>query len=386
MLQYGRIDKTDDQRDAVGLDEGIGRRKPALRWALAFLGPAVVAGALSGALVSVTLDKGDSSTTSRGGSLPRGVSGDVFAETTAFVLPGVVTIINEQPPRPDNLGRLVENVSVGSGVIVDQRGFVVTNEHVVRGMGKLTVVLNDGVERPATLVSHDAPFTDLAVLRIQEGGFKALRFGDSDTLALGQSVVAIGSALFEYRNSVTIGVISGLHRRWLREGIYMEDLVQTDAAINAGNSGGPLVSLDGEVVGLTTNVVRRLGPAENVYGIAFAISSNTMEPIVRSIIQRGQFPRPYFGVEHQDIDADFLETYESPVERGALVRRVFERSPAQAAGLRAGDVILRIGRTEINEEQTFLNALARVGVNERVPVQFWRGGSISEVLLETTPR
>jgi S1-C subfamily serine protease len=166
----------------------------------------------------------------------------------------------------------------------------------------------------------------------------------------------------------------------------MEDLVQTDAAINAGNSGGPILTLEGEMVGLTTSVVRRLGPAENVFGIAFAISSRTMEPIVRSIIQRGSFPRPYFGIDHQDIDSDFLETYESPVERGAVVLRVIAASPAQAAGIRAGDVILRVGRTDIDEDHTFLNGLAAVGATERVPVQLWRDGRVQEISVEMMPR
>ena len=180
-------------------------------------------------------------------------------------------------------------MAVGSGFIVDNRGFIVTNEHVIHDIGKLTVVLSNGDERPAQLVTHDAPFTDLAVIKIPQGGLRPLRWGDSGRLSLGEPVVAIGTALFEFRNSVTVGVVSGLERRWLREGVYMEDLMQTDALLNAGNSGGPLVTLDGEVIGINSTVVRTVNGVDIVTGVAFAISSRTVQPIVQGIIDKGHY-------------------------------------------------------------------------------------------------
>jgi 2-alkenal reductase len=166
----------------------------------------------------------------------------------------------------------------------------------------------------------------------------------------------------------------------------MEDLIQTDAAINSGNSGGPLLTTSGEVVGLTTNVVRRIGTTENVYGIAFAISSRTMEPIVKSIIDRGRFPRPYLGIDHLDLDSEVAAERNLRIDAGALVQRVVDGSPAQAAGVRSGDVILRMGRLELNEDLPFINALARLTPRERVPLQVLRDGRPIEVVVEVAER
>jgi len=374
------------------MDPKIERRRLSANSLLLLLVAASVAGAISGAAVSLVVGNGGSSDSAAGAgpsTEERRVlvqEENLVSEAVAFAVPAVVTIINEQIPKQDALGREVEEVSVGSGVIIDPRGFIVTNAHVVHDWATLKVVLSDGEERAASFVSDDAPFTDLAVLRIAPGGFKALSLGDSDALVPGQTVVVIGSALSEFRNSVSAGVVSGLHRRWLREGVYMEDLVQTDAAINSGNSGGPLVNTKGEVVGISTTVVRQLGSAEIVYGISFAISSNTMKPIVSSIIARGFYPRPYLGVEHQNVDEDLARTARLGVARGALVRRVIDGGPAAAAGLRAGDVILRIGNNELDDELPFINALAKVGVNDRVTVEFWRAGRSQQVEVALKPR
>src|SRR3989304_3600610 len=201
------------------------------------------------------------------------------ARAVAEALPAVVTVINELPAAQGG------GVAGGAGFIADARGFVVTNEHLVSVQGKLSVVLNDGEIRPAELVSHDAPFTDLAVLRIPAGGLTALDLGDSEALALGETLIALGSPDIDYRNSVTVGVVSGLGRRKLLGGIYREDLIQTDAAINVGSSGGPLVNLRGEVVGVVS--FRDIGAEDPLFGISFAISSRTMRPIVEPIIARG---------------------------------------------------------------------------------------------------
>jgi len=362
--------------------------RPHLGWFLAIVAGAFIGGAASGALVSLIVADDSSGGPSDSISERRVLSSEEDAVTEAVSLagPAIVTIINEKPARIDEQGRVVEGVNVGSGVIVDSRGYVVTNEHVVHEKGQLSVVFQNGEERPATLLSDDAPFSDLAVLQIPGGNLKALRFGDSARLKLGQTVIAIGSALFEYRNSVTIGVISGLGRRYLRDNVFMEDLIQTDAAINSGNSGGPLLTTKGEVVGLTTNVVRRIGTTENVYGIAFAISSRMMEPIVKSIIERGKFPRPYLGIDHLEIDDDVAGEQNLRVNRGALVQRVVEGSPAQAAGIRPGDIILRMGRFEVNEDLPLLNVLARFNPTDKVPVQLLRDGRAVEITVEVTER
>lgn len=297
----------------------------------------------------------------------------------------VVTVYSEGEPRVEN-GLSVTTVSSGSGVIVDSRGFVVTNEHVVRMPGNLSVLLSNGEQRPAIVVSHDAPFTDLAVLQIPEGGLSALPFGDSANLQVGQTVLAIGSALYEFGNSVTTGIVSGIERRYLREGIYMEDLIQTDAAINTGNSGGPLVTLDGRMVGLISNVVRRIDGAENVHGISFAISTRVMAPILDSILRAGSFPRPYFGIEHVDLDVPTAAQLGLSTSQGALVEGVFDGSPAAQAGIQQGDVILSLGGAEINEGFTFLNTLAIVAPDQRIPVSVLRGQDVMQISVQLVPR
>ena len=377
----------------MGLQEDSSRRQRPLAWLLPFLIVGVVAGTISGAIVGVVVDS------SRSGSdlasqpqdgetsaVRPDPSGQQIAETVAFVLPSVVTVVNRQPERTDELGRIIGSIAVGSGFIVDERGYIVTNEHVIHEPGRLTVVLSTGEEREAELVSHDAPFTDLAVLKIAAGGLTPIRFGDSDQLQLGQTVIAAGTALFEYRNSVTVGVVSGLQRRWLRLGVFTEDLIQTDAAVNAGNSGGPLVTLNGEVVGITTNVVRRLGSIDTVLGVAFAISSKTMEPIIQSIIDQGEFPRPYFGIDHQNIDLELVRQANLGVNEGALVTRVFSSGPAAAAGILAGDILLSLDETEITDATPFINALSGFGIDQTIEVKVWRSGRLVALTVELTPR
>jgi 2-alkenal reductase len=359
--------------------------KPPLAWLGLFLAVAVIAGAVSGSVVALLLD--DDPSTSEANQNNQAVSIDErVAEVAATAMQGVVTIINEGDQTTDEDGNIIQSYSSGSGVIFDSSGLVVTNEHVVREPGTLSVVLSNGEQRPAQLVSHDAPFNDLAVLRIPGGGLKALPFGDSAELVPGETVIAIGSALFEYDNSVTVGVVSGLGRRYLREGIFMEDLIQTDAAINTGNSGGPLVTLDGRVVGLVSNVVRRIAGFENIQGISFAISSRTMAPILESIKRSGSFPRPYFGVEHLDLDVPTATQMGLRTPEGALVESVTSGGPAANAGIRQGDVILVIGNSEINEGYTFLNALSVVAPNARVPVRLLRGDTVVDVAVQLVPR
>jgi 2-alkenal reductase len=295
-------------------------------------------------------------------------------------------VINEEPPHVDENGDTVQTVNSGSGFIFDANGYVVTNEHVIDQPGTLTVVLNDGQQRPATLVSDDAPFTDLAVLRIPGGGLTPLAFADSEKLVQGQTVIAIGSALFAYQNSVTSGVISGLKRRYLREGIYEEDLIQTDAAVNTGNSGGPLVTLDGKVVGMVSNVVRRIANSDTVQGISFAISSRTIVPLIQEIVRSGRFPRPYFGIEDQDLDPSVGLPNGVTADHGALVTSVISGSPAAQAGIQNGDIILKLGNSDITPDFTFLNALALVAPSDKVPLQLQRGTSVINLNVQMVPR
>jgi S1-C subfamily serine protease len=363
--------------------EGSGNRLPPLAWLMSFIVVGVLAGAASGAATFYLLDSDSSS-----GSVSRaGVAiEDAVVKVGEFAMPSVVTIINELPPRTNEQGLIVDATAVGTGIIVDERGFIVTNEHVIHDPGTLRVVLDNGEERPAERVSHDAPFTDLAVIRIPSGGLKALRIADSDDLVLGQTVVAIGSALYVYPPSLSVGVVSGLHRRWLRNDVYMEDLIQTDTAINRGNSGGPLLNLDGDVVGVASTIVRQVEPTSTVWGVSFAISSRTFQPIIQSIIRSGSFPRPYFGIDHQDIDVEYATEANLDSDYGALVLRVFPAGPADKAGFRSGDIILQIGEHDVTPEMPFINALARARINARTTCFVLRDGQVYEVPVDVVAR
>jgi S1-C subfamily serine protease len=297
-------------------------------------------------------------------------------------VPAVVTILNTLSSGP---GPELQETAAGSGVIVSSSGYIVTNDHVVRDAQQIQVVLHDGRQFPATLVSSDDPFTDLAVVKIDPGSeqLTALSWGDSDALKLGQRVAAIGSALNEFRNSVTVGVVSGSHRTWSREGVVMEDLIQTDAAVNHGDSGGALINAEGELVGLNTSVIRSTESGEVVEGIAFAISSKTAEPIVQAIVDDGSYPRAFLGITHQDI-LDNSQRF--PVDHGALVVRVSAGSPAESAGIETGDIILKMGDIELSENMPFLNALGRLQPNEPATLLIQRGESQMTVTMTPPAR
>ena len=310
-----------------------------------------------------------------------------LTEAVEKAVPSVVTIVNKLGTG-GGFGLQAEETAAGSGVIIDSRGYIVTNGHVVRGAAAITVALHDGREFPATLVSADDPFTDLAVVKIDPGTeeLPALSWGDSDVLKLGQRVVAIGSALSEFRDSVTVGVISGSHRNWNRDGVVMEDLIQTDAAVNHGNSGGALLDAEGELVGLNTSVIRSTEAGEPVEGIAFAISSNVAAPITQTIIDQGSYPRAYLGIAHQDITPDVSALGDLTVDHGALVGRVSPGTPAADAGIKEGDIILQMGGIELNQDMPFLNALGRLQPGQPAALVLERDGEQMTVLVTPLAR
>ncbi|MPZ50613.1 MAG: trypsin-like serine protease [Dehalococcoidia bacterium] len=359
----------------IELEDGPRQNLPPLGWLAAVIVVAVVIGAASGAVVTLLL--GGSDADNDPAAMAEMADGDAVAQVAARAMPSVVAIINELSAQPGS-------IAGGAGVIIDERGFILTNAHIITEPGKLTVLLANGEARPATIVSHDAPFTDLAVLRVPAGGLRPLALGDSETLRPGQTVMAIGSPDIDYMNSVTTGVVSAVHRRKALRGVWAEDLIQTDTAINVGNSGGPLINLRGQIVGLIS--FRDIGREDPLFGISFAISSRTILPIARAMIDEGKFPRPYFGIDHQNVDDELIQTSNLRVDHGALVRRVIDGSPAQKAGIQTGDILLRLGRNDITEQLPFINALAQVGLDERLPVQLWREGRVMAVEMEITPR
>ncbi|HLE81835.1 MAG TPA: trypsin-like peptidase domain-containing protein, partial [Dehalococcoidia bacterium] len=307
-------------------------------------------------------------------------------EVVKKVGPGVVTIV-AAVDNPGGLGGATRPVSAsGSGVVLDPRGFIVTNAHVVAGARSLDVVFADGRRQVAEIVGTDSPFTDIAVVKVSAKDLDTLPLGDSDALTPGQRVVAIGSALGDFRNTVTEGVISGLHRTWREGGIVLEDLIQTDAAINHGNSGGPLVNTQGQVIGINTSVIRQTQGGEAVEGIGFAIPSNTVQLVARQLIEKGRVTRPFLGVAHQQINPALASFYNLPVKYGAFVLQVTADGPAGRAGVQAGDILVRLGDDPIDDAHPFLNVLMKHAPKERVKLTVNRNGQQLELEAVLTER
>ncbi len=295
--------------------------------------------------------------------------------TVEQVGPAVVTVLAAIPGQPGMFGVTGGGESSGSGVIISTEGYILTNYHVIEGASEVRVVLADGSERAAEVINYD-DLDDLAVLKA-EGEMPAVApLGNSDQLKPGETVIAIGSPLGTFKNTVTVGVISGTGRMIdIGNGYQMEDLIQTDAAINQGNSGGPLVNLAGEVVGINTLIVRGGGAGSAVAeGLGFAIPSNKVGIISEQIIANGYFARPYLGVRSQDVNPSIATRYNLPVEWGTYVFTVLPNSPAERAGVQQDDIITAIGGQEINEEMSFANALYSYGPDDEVEVKVFRNG------------
>ncbi len=233
-------------------------------------------------------------------------------------------------------GRQYEQQGSGSGIIYSDDGYIITNYHVVEGATSVSVTLSDGREYEASIVGTDEA-SDLAVIKVEETGLPEATFGKSSDLELGELVVAIGNPL-GYDNTVTDGIVSGLNRQ-LSDYTDAMTLIQTNAAINSGNSGGALVNSKGEVVGINSAKL----VYDNAEGMGFALSIDEVKPIVEQLISQGNVSRPYMGVvinnEYQ-VDAETAEKYEIPM--GILIESVVDGGPAQKAGLRAGDIIYKV--------------------------------------------
>ena len=288
----------------------------------------------------------------------------------------VVTVIGEIPGQQTFFGITGDQQVSGSGFIISEDGFIVTNNHVVESVGTVNVILGDGTEMSAEIISTDI-FADLAVLKVQGEVPGVAVLGDSDKLKPGETVIAIGSPLGDFRNSVTVGVISATGRMLdTGKGYEMENLIQTDAAINSGNSGGPLVNIAGEVVGVNTLVIRGNGSGvATAEGLGFAVPSNTARLISEQIIRNGYFARPYLGVQIQHITPNIADRYDLAVDWGAFITKVGRNTPAALSGLRVGDIIVCIGDVELDEETEFINALFQYQPGDAIDIEVLRGNN-----------
>jgi len=258
--------------------------------------------------------------------------------------------------------------SLGSGFIIDASGIVVTNNHVISEADEINVILNDGSKLKAELIGKDQK-TDIALLRVKpDRPLKAVKFGDSEKLRLGEWVVAIGNP-FSLGGTVTAGIVSARNRD-INSGPY-DNYIQTDAAINRGNSGGPLFNLDGEVVGINTAII---SPSGGSIGIGFAVPSKTAVAVIDQLRQFGETRRGWLGVKIQQVTDEIAETLNLKPTRGALVAGVDDKGPAKPAGIEAGDVIVKFDGKDIKEMRDLPRVVADTPVGKEVEVVIVRKG------------
>ena len=258
-----------------------------------------------------------------------------------------------------------KQVGEGSGVIVDPKGYILTNYHVVAEANKLTIRLFDGRELKGTIQGTD-PKTDLAVVYVDAKDLPVATLGDSDKLQVGEWAIAIGSP-FGLEETMTVGVISAKGRTGLGTGTY-EDFLQTDASINPGNSGGPLVNIDGEVVGINAMIIQ---PGQ---GIGFAVPINLAKNIMVDLIKHREVIRPWVGIGLQDLTLDLREHFNLKEEEGALVSQVYEGSPAEKADLKVGDIIVDIDGKKIKNSQDVVREVLKKQVGQKIDLDVLREG------------
>ncbi|MBU6414683.1 trypsin-like peptidase domain-containing protein [Patescibacteria group bacterium] len=296
-----------------------------------------------------------------------------------------------QVPQYRQKGTTKQQVSAGTGFIVSTDGMIVTNKHVVADTGAdYTVFLNDGSKYPAKVLARD-PVDDLAIVKIEKSGLPILTLGNSSAIDVGQTVIAIGNALGEFSNTVSVGIVSGLKRSITASGgdigsENLTDLIQTDAAINPGNSGGPLLNLRGEVIGMNTAMA---SGAEN---IGFAIGINKAKRDIASVEKSGKITHPFLGVRYVMISSELAKEKKLASERGALVLgdeknpAVVKQSPADKAGIKSGDIILAVNGEAIDADHLLSDLIGKYAVGEEITVRVNRNGSEMDVKITLEER
>lgn len=321
---------------------------------------------------------------------------DAYAEIAASVTPSVVAIETEKAMDDEEMGELPPNIppqfrdflrqyrqqrpapraqGMGSGIIIDKTGLILTNSHVVEGAGKMKVTLQDGKEYDAEEVGVD-PKTDLAIIRLKDIKDKELpvaKLGDSDKVKVGNLVMAIG-APFGLKQTVTCGIVSATNRNRLGGGelrdVMYQDFIQTDATINPGNSGGPLVNLDGEVIGINSAITTASMGSD---GVGFSIPINMAREIKDELINSGSVTRGYLGVEIQDFSSQMRKAMPE-IESGVVVRRIFPGTPAAEGGMQFGDIMLTYNGTKLEDAAHLQNLVAHTPIGQVAKVVVMRGG------------
>ena len=261
--------------------------------------------------------------------------------------------------------------STGSGAIISPDGYIVTNNHVIEGADTLRVLFADGTIHDATLIGAD-PLNDIAVIQVTDPIPTVMVLGDSDALRQGEPVIAIGSPLGSYRNTVTVGVVSALNRNVGSDA--PEGLIQTDAAINNGNSGGPLLNARGEIIGINTLVVRGSSSSlDTAQGLGFAVPSSIVRKIAEQLVAYGEVRYPFLGISYGMVTPEIVEDEKLTVKQGAFVSGVTDGGPAQAAGILPGDVILTLNGVRLGETDSLRGVLLRYNPGDTVTLTVLRG-------------
>jgi len=266
--------------------------------------------------------------------------------------------------RQREIAREVEVPAIASGFIVRSDGYVLTNNHVVEGAKEIVVTLADGRKFNGKIMGRDS-INDLAIVKIEAKNLPAVQLGDSDAIRPGDFAIAIGNP-YGLQHTVTAGIISGLARSLdgdpSEAGIY----IQTDAAINRGNSGGPLINIDGKVVGINTAIIAQ------AQGLGFAIPVNVAKSVMDDLISGKKLTYPWIGVQLQDLTSELAEYFELREKYGAVVAYVYPDSPAEKAGLQGGDIILKFGNTEIKNITMLQEEVRKRKAGDKVVIQVWR--------------
>ncbi|MCL5035881.1 MAG: S1C family serine protease [Chloroflexi bacterium] len=304
-------------------------------------------------------------------SVPRAAysyDGDTESRIISAVKRNMRSVVNITTGRPG-----VTSTGVGSGIIIRRDGFILTNAHVIKGASIIKVTMSDDTTYNATIWRASAE-KDMAILKIDASNLPVPKFGDSDKLQLGQIVIAIGNP-YRFKWTITQGVISALNREINARGIKYTDLIQTDAAINKGSSGGALINTSGEVIGVNTLVYT--GSAElYAQGLSFAIPINSAMEIARELLssQKAGTPKPWLGISGRDVSEQLYKQLSLPARYGVYVTQVSPNSPASRAKVQPGDVIVFAG----NEQMTGVKDLKRILSNcipgQRLEITFWRSG------------
>ena len=350
----------------------------------AIVAVAVVAGIVSGSLSAAAVSNlmRDDTGTAQNSQAPAGtnVSQVTIDESSAVInavakaMPAVVKIQTQS----------ASGSGIGTGFIYDADGWILTNKHVVDGASQVTVILADSRELRGTVYGIDT-LTDLAIVKVDEGGLPTVTIGSSANLEQGQLAIAIGNPLGEFENTVTTGVISGLGRQIVASDAaqtsaeQLNNLIQTDAAINPGNSGGPLLDSAGQVIGVNTAV------SQEAQGIGFAIPIDVARPIMQQALQGQELARPWIGVYYQPVTKQLAAERDLPVDAGVLIDSsndrpaVFPNSPADTAGLQAGDVIVAIDGATVDGDRDLAEHILPHQPGDTITLSLLRGGDTIDV-------